>query len=92
MDFLGKLSEKGKVAADKAKDLAEVASLKAQIATNENVIKKTYTEIGKIYYQEHSLDEDIQGDLKTHFDTVVKAKAAIAEIQTQIDVLKGVNN
>lgn len=91
MDFFGKVKEKGKEAADKAKDLAEIAALKTQIATNESVIKKSYTEIGKVYYEQHALDEEITGELKSQFDNIVKAKAEIADLQTKIDVLKGTN-
>ena len=46
MDFLDKLSEtitsKGREVSDKAKDLAEIASLKSQINTCEEVIRKNY--------------------------------------------------
>ena len=36
------ISEKGKEAADKAKEIAEIVSLRGQIATCEEVIKKNY--------------------------------------------------
>ncbi len=55
MDFFEKVGETitnvGKSATDKAKELAEVASLKSQIHTCEEVIRKNYIEIGKIYYE-----------------------------------------
>ena len=55
MDFLEKLGDtitiKGKEAADKAKELAEIASLKSQIATCEEVMKKNYMEIGRKYVE-----------------------------------------
>ena len=35
---------------EKAKEFAELASLKSQIHTCEEVMKKNYQEIGKIYY------------------------------------------
>ena len=48
MDFIEKIgdtiSAKGKEAADKAKELAEIASLKSQIGTCEEIIKKNYME------------------------------------------------
>ena len=53
MDIIEKIgdtiTEKGKVAADKAKELAAIANLKSQISTCEEVMKKNYLEIGKIY-------------------------------------------
>jgi len=52
MDIIEKIgdtiTEKGKVAADKAKELAAIANLKSQISTCEEVMKKNYLEIGKI--------------------------------------------
>ena len=51
MDIIEKIgdtiTEKGKVAADKAKELAAIANLKSQISTCEEVMKKTYLEIGR---------------------------------------------
>lgn len=55
MDFFEKVGETltsvGKEATDKAKELAELAGLKSQIHTCDEVIKKNYMEIGKIYYE-----------------------------------------
>ena len=46
MDIIEKIgdtiTEKGKVAADKAKELAAIANLKSQISTCEEVMKKNY--------------------------------------------------
>ena len=58
MDIIEKIgdtiTEKGKVAADKAKELAAIANLKSQISTCEEVMKKNYLEIGKIYFEQYS--------------------------------------
>ena len=55
MDFFEKVGDTiatvGKEAADKAKELAELASLKNQIHTCDEIIRKNYIEIGKIYYE-----------------------------------------
>lgn len=57
MDFLNKLEEvvavKGREAADKARETAELVKLKRQIATCEEVMKKNYLEIGKLYYEQY---------------------------------------
>ena len=49
MDIIEKIgdtiTEKGKVAADKAKELAAIANLKSQISTCEEVMKKNYLEM-----------------------------------------------
>lgn len=57
MDFFEKVGETittvGKEATEKAKELAEIASLKSQIHSCEEVIKKNYTEIGRIYCENY---------------------------------------
>jgi len=54
MDFFEKVGETitivGKEAVDKTKTFAEIASLKSQIHTCDEVIKKNFGEIGRIYY------------------------------------------
>ena len=55
MDFFEKVGDtitsKGKEVTGKAKDLAEIANLKSQISTCEDVIRKNYIEIGRLYYE-----------------------------------------
>lgn len=62
MDFFNKVEEtitaKSQVIVDKAKELAEIASLKSQIGTCEEVIKKNYAEIGRIYYENFGSNPD----------------------------------
>lgn len=54
MDFIelvgGKVVNIGKEVADKAKEAAEIANLKNQIRTCDEVIRKNYMEIGRKYY------------------------------------------
>ena len=51
-DTLGKtLSEKGKEAAKKAKDLTETMQLKAQISGEENNLKQAYQEAGRLAFE-----------------------------------------
>lgn len=57
MNFLDKLGEavavKGREAADKARETAELVKLKRRIATCEEVMKKNYLELGKLYYEQY---------------------------------------
>ena len=79
MDIIEKIgdtiTEKGKVAADKAKELAAIANLKSQISTCEEVMKKNYLEIGKIYFEQYS-------------ETIKNSQRAIADLQEKIEQLK----
>lgn len=91
MDILERIgdtiSAKGKEAADKAKELAEIANLKSQIGTCEEVIKKNYMEIGKLYFE-------LYGDIPEEpFEkacrSIKNAKGGVTELQNKIKEIKG---
>lgn len=92
MDFIKKVEEtatsKGKVVADKAKQLAEIASLKSQIGTCEEVIKKNYTEIGKLYYENYAnCPEEL---FEKQCRAIANAQAGAKELEQKIKDIKGV--
>ena len=92
MDFIEKLGEtitiKGKEAADKAKEVAEIASLKSQIATCEEVMKKNYLEIGKIYFE-------LYGDMpeepfEKQCRAIRNAKNGVEALEEKLKEIKGI--
>ena len=91
MDILEKIgdtiSEKGKEAADKAKEIAEIASLKSQIATCEEVIKKNYLEIGKLYYELYG--DMAEEDFAKQCKAIKNARNGVEELQKKINEIKG---
>lgn len=92
MDFLEKLGDtittKGKEAADKAKELAEIANLKSQISTCEEVIKKNYMEIGKIYFEQYG---DIpEAPFEKQCRAINNAKRGATDLQEKIKEIKGI--
>lgn len=91
MDFIEKLgdtiAEKGKEAADKAKELAEIANLKSQISTCEEIIKKNYMEIGKLYYEEYS--NMPEAPFEKQCRAIRNAKNGVEELQEKIREIKG---
>lgn len=91
MDIIEKIadtiSDKGKEAAEKAKELAEIANLKSQIGTCEEVIKKKYMEIGKLYFE-------LYGDMPEEpFEkacrSIKNARGGVEELQNKIKEIKG---
>jgi len=91
MDFLEKvgdtISAKGREAVDKAKVLAEIAGLKSQIATCEEVIRKNYLEIGKAYFEEYS---DVpEAPFEKECTAIRNAQDGVRALQARIDELKG---
>jgi len=91
MDFIEKIGEtittKGKDVADKAKDMAEIVSLKNQINVCEDVIKKNYTEIGKLYYEEHVECENSAYEMQCK--AIKNAENGIKELEAKIREIKG---
>lgn len=92
MDFIEKLGDtiaiKGREAADKAKELAEIANLKSQIATCEEVMKKNYMEIGRMYME-------LYGDMpeepfEKQCRAIKNAKTGVEALQEKIREIKGI--
>lgn len=92
MDFINKVEEtittKGQAVVDKAKEMAEIASLKSQIGTCEEVIKKNYAEIGKIYYENFG---DCPEELFTKQCRAIRnAQEGVADLEQKIKDIKGI--
>lgn len=91
MDFFEKLgdtiSAKGKEVADKARDTADILSLKSQISTCEEVIKKNYMEIGKLFYEQYGEDPD--APFEKQRKAIKNARVGARELQAKVDRLKG---
>lgn len=91
MDFIEKLgdtiSAKGKEVADKAKDQAEILSLRGQISTCEEVIKKNYLEIGRLFYEQYGDDAD--APFEKQRNAIKNARIGVKELQAKINQMKG---
>lgn len=91
MDILERIgdtiSTKGREAADKAKELVEIGNLKSQIATCEEVIKKNYMEIGKLYYELYG--ETPEEPFEKACRSIKNAKFGVEDLQEKIKDIKG---
>lgn len=92
MDFINKVEKavtaKGQVLAGKAKEVAEIASLKSQIGTCEEVIKKNYAEIGRLYYE--NFGEDPAEPFLKQCRAIKNAKRGAEELEQKIKDIKGI--
>ena len=92
MNFFEKVGEtvtsKGKEVADKAKDMAEIAGLRSQINTCEEVIRKNYTEIGRLYYEQSGEAE--YNDFPEQCLAITNARSGIRALEEKIREIKGV--
>ncbi|MCH5344834.1 MAG: hypothetical protein J1E64_12425 [Acetatifactor sp.] len=91
MDYIEKIGDTivamGKEATDKAKELAEIASLKSQIGTCEEIIKKNYLEIGKIYFEQYG--DMPEAPFEKQCRAINNAKRGVEDIQEKINQRKG---
>ncbi|MDE6015120.1 MAG: hypothetical protein K2H41_05470 [Acetatifactor sp.] len=91
MDLFEKIGDtiatKGKEVSGKAKDMAEIASLKSQIATCEEVIKKNYLEIGRLFMEQYKDAEDTPFEKQR--TAILNAQAGVEDLQRKIRQIKG---
>lgn len=82
----GTIANQGQKAMDKAKEVAEIAKMKGQIASCEEVITKNYEEIGKMVYEGTEVSADT---FEKQFAAITNAKAGIEDLKKKISELKG---
>ena len=91
MDLFEKVGDsiaaKGREVSGKAKDLAEIASLKSQIAACEEVIKKNYLEIGRLFMEQYKDAEDTPFEKQR--TAILNARAGVEDLQRKIRQIKG---
>lgn len=89
MDFFDELGEKlvsaGKYAGEKAKEVADVAKLNAQLAQEEHKFRKACYELGRFYY-ENGDPEAV--DMEPYMAAVREKSAAIESLKEQIEAMK----
>jgi hypothetical protein len=92
MDFFEKVGDtitsKRKEVTGKAKDLAEIANLKSQISTCEDVIRKNYIEIGRLYYEREGLEPGVE--YEQFCRAISNAKTGIEDLEEKIRKVKGI--
>lgn len=85
-DLSKTLSDKGKVAAHKAREAAEVLQVKAQIVSEKSKLKELYGAVGVLYYKKHRNDEDNEfADLFKEIGNVLTNIAAMEEKVQELD-------
>lgn len=76
-------------AAVKAKDVAEIAKLKTEIAAEQKKIQQGYVELGKIHYEE--IKDTATGQEKEICTGIKASLDAIADIEAKIENVKNVS-
>ena len=93
MDFeniMGRVTDLAQAGAAKAKELAEIAKLKVNSATEEDTIRKAYIEIGKLYYAERGMAPE--APYAALCEKVTASKEKIAYNKQKIADIKAAGN
>lgn len=89
-EFASTAAEKAKViasaTADQTKRLARITKLNIEISSEKENIKKSYIELGKLYYETHK--DAPEGFFQQLCEEVTAAHAVIAEKEAEIETLK----
>lgn len=100
MSFLDKLKQQAGTVADAAgivaksavkqtKTLASAGRIKLAIATEEDKLKKAYTELGRLFYRDYEAQAEAgMEDYQPWCDKVSDAKAQIARLNEELERVK----
>ena len=92
MDFFEKvgeiITEKGKEVTGKVKNIAEIAGLRNQISACEDVIRKNYLEIGRMYYERFKDEEN--NEFAEQCTAIANAKNGVEALEGKIREIKGI--
>ena len=84
-----KAGEAAQVAAKKTKKLAEIAKANVSIYAEEDKIKKAEAELGKLYYRDFAVGEEMDAaEYLPWCQKIDEAKQTIADLQDYIEELK----
>ena len=84
-----KAAEAAQTAAKKTKKLAEIAKANVSIYSEEDKIKKAYAELGKLYYRDYVVGEEMDdAEYLPWCQQIDEAKQTIADLRDYIEDLK----
>lgn len=85
----GKAAEAAQAAAKKTKQLAEIAKSNVSIYSEEDKIKKAQQELGKLYYRDYVVGEEMdEAEYLPWCQQIDESKQAISDLRDYIEELK----
>lgn len=89
MELKGKAIDAAQVAVQKTRDVAAIAKAKLSITTEKEKIRKAHQELGKLYYRDYVLDEEMDSaEYLPWCDKITESRAIIEDLQDLIENLK----
>ncbi len=87
--FREKAAEAAQTAVRKTKQLAEIAKANVTIYSEEDKIKKAQQELGKLYYRDYVVGEDLdEAEYLPLCQQIDQSKQAIADLRDYIEEIK----
>lgn len=84
-----KAAEAAQTAARKTKKLAEIAKANVSIYSEEDKIKKAQQELGKLYYRDYVVGEEMdEAEYLPWCQKIDESKQTIADLRDYIEILK----
>ena len=88
-EIKGKAVDVAQTAAQKTKELAAIAKAKLSILAEDDKIRKAQLELGKLYYRDYVLGEEMDSaEYLPWCDKITESKAIIEDLQDMIDDIK----
>lgn len=87
-NFLNKLSEMAKTAADKTGDMIEIGKLNAKISAEENSITDLKGKIGHFYWEKYFSTKTADAQILEWCETILDAQERIEATRIEIQLLK----
>ena len=88
-NFLNKLGDMAKTAADKTGDMIEIGKLNAKISTEEAAIAKQKEQIGNFYWEQFLSGQEQPTPVTEWCQAIRASQEAIDALQAEISTLKG---
>lgn len=88
-NFLNKLGDMAKNAADKTGEMIEIGKLNTKISAEQTKISDLKQKIGNFYYDRFSTEENFPAEVAELCQQINLCEEAIASVQAEICVLKG---
>lgn len=88
-NFLNKLGDMAKTAADKTGDMIEIGKLNAKISTEEAAIAKQKEQIGNFYWEQFLSGQEQPATVTEWCQAIRASQEAIDALQAEISTLKG---
>lgn len=85
-DITEKVGAGSKLVANKAKEVSEIANIRAQIVSCDNALVKNYKELGKAYYEAHK--DDVDKEFADIMKNIKDASDKKADLNDQLTVRK----